>query len=188
MAARISEVPEFSGELELPAPPISRSSGAPPTAAVVEELPLASVAVAQAGPPTSAMGSVVSFEDDDYPADPVHLALDLPSGQLPNRRVSLPSISSVRSSVPPPDEELRAAPRASSVAVLRKGPELPPFVLRLLPAVALVVAALLLTILEQTYAAWAGEVLWLGPLRPAWISGPLMISGLGLLVYRIVKA
>lgn len=57
---------------------------------------------------------------------------------------------------------------------------------RISPALALLAAGVLVSMLDAAYAASAGEVLSLGPFRPAWLAAMLVLGGVGLLVYRVL--
>jgi serine/threonine protein kinase len=61
-----------------------------------------------------------------------------------------------------------------------------PLGLRLAPGTALVVVALAITGCDQIYAAVSDEVISLGPIRAGWIAGPLLLGGIGLIVYRLI--
>jgi serine/threonine-protein kinase len=50
---------------------------------------------------------------------------------------------------------------------------------RLVPGVALAVTSVLLTLLDRAYAAAAGEVFSLGPVRTSWIAAALLLGGVG---------
>jgi hypothetical protein len=61
-----------------------------------------------------------------------------------------------------------------------------PLGLRLAPGIAVVVVALAITGCDQIYAAVSDEVLSLGPIRAGWVAGPLLLGGIGLIVYRLM--
>jgi len=50
---------------------------------------------------------------------------------------------------------------------------------------AMVLAGILITIIEGAYASSKGEVLTIGPLRPGWIAGALVIGGIALALFRL---
>lgn len=90
----------------------------------------------------------------------------------------------------------RAAADASSEDRADRAPELarplreigePPSILRrFAPPVAMIVGGMLITAMDMAYAASAGQVLYIGPLRPAWVAAALVLGGIGLLVYRLL--
>ncbi len=61
-----------------------------------------------------------------------------------------------------------------------------PLGLRLAPGTALIVIALAITGCDQIYAAVSEEVISIGPIRAGWIAGPLLLGGIGLIVYRLI--
>jgi len=60
-----------------------------------------------------------------------------------------------------------------------------PLPVQLIPGIVLSVLALLVSVSDQIYAAASDEVLYLGPLRPGWIAGLLLVAGLGLIGHRL---
>jgi hypothetical protein len=58
---------------------------------------------------------------------------------------------------------------------------------RLVPALALVAGSIGLTLLDRLYAAFAGEVFSLGPLRTSWLAAALLVGGLGLVVRELLS-
>jgi eukaryotic-like serine/threonine-protein kinase len=57
---------------------------------------------------------------------------------------------------------------------------------RLLPGAGLAVASILLTLLDRIYAAFAGEVFSLGPLRTSWLAAALLVGGIGLIARELL--
>ena len=58
---------------------------------------------------------------------------------------------------------------------------------RLVPGLALVASSIVLTLLDRLYAAFAGEVFTLGPLRTSYVAAALLVGGLGLVVRELLS-
>ena len=58
---------------------------------------------------------------------------------------------------------------------------------RLLPGGAVVVGAILVTILDQLYSAVSGEVFTLAGMRTSVVAGFFMLVGVGLCLYRLKR-
>lgn len=57
---------------------------------------------------------------------------------------------------------------------------------RLRPGIALIGASILVTLVDQAYAASTGEVFALGPLRAGWIAGPLVLAGVVMVILQLL--
>ena len=57
---------------------------------------------------------------------------------------------------------------------------------RLLPGVAVVAGSIALTVADQAYAAYVGELLAIGPLRLVWLAVLLLVLGIGLVVHAVL--
>jgi len=57
---------------------------------------------------------------------------------------------------------------------------------RLWPGSALLVASIIVTLANQSYAASTGDPFSVGPIRATWLAGALMVSGIALLIYRFL--
>jgi tRNA A-37 threonylcarbamoyl transferase component Bud32 len=94
---------------------------------------------------------------------------------------------------PPGSAPDRAATRASATDLWERVVELvrgvwdedAPLGLQLVPGIALIGLALLVTVVDQVYVAATDEVLALGPIRPGWFAGLFLLGGIGLVAYRI---
>jgi hypothetical protein len=51
----------------------------------------------------------------------------------------------------------------------------------------MVALGVLITIIDGAYAAAHGEVFTLGPLRLAWVAAALVLTGIGLSLYRFLE-
>jgi eukaryotic-like serine/threonine-protein kinase len=94
---------------------------------------------------------------------------------------SLAPVSSRRVPKAEPPSTANEANTGSAPPSFRKPERLErPLTVRLVPGMALVAVSVLITVLDRWYAAAAGEVFALGPLRTSWIAGALLVGGLGL--------
>jgi len=82
-------------------------------------------------------------------------------------------------SLPPPPAPLRLSLAAAEHASLK---------VRLLPGAVLVAGAILVTILDQSYSAFSGEVFMVGPLRTSVLAGIVMLAGIGLALFRLKRS
>ena len=57
--------------------------------------------------------------------------------------------------------------------------------MRIAPGLALAVLAMLITVFDILYVTVTDEVLTIGPVRASWIAGPLLLAGIGLVLYRV---
>jgi hypothetical protein len=57
---------------------------------------------------------------------------------------------------------------------------------RLLPGAAALIGSIVLTLADQLYAEYVGEVFSLGPLRAVWLAGALMVLGIALVVMALL--
>jgi len=60
-----------------------------------------------------------------------------------------------------------------------------PIVVQLVPGIVVSVLGLLTSVTDQIYAASTDEVLYIGPVRPGWIAGLLLVAGLVLIGHRL---
>ena len=119
------------------------------------------------------------------------------------RSLSPPPVA-VRTSAPPVSASARQAQaslppvsRASATPVTPRSK--PPFRLklaadrdatlveRLLPGAAVLGGAIVVTILDQVYSAISGEIFMIGPLRTSVLAGLVMVLGVGLCAYRMLR-
>jgi serine/threonine-protein kinase len=82
-----------------------------------------------------------------------------------------------------PGEQSPAAP----LLVPRPQPIERSLLRRLVPGLALAASSILLTLLDRVYAAAAGEVFSLGPVRTSWVAAALLVGGLGLCARELVS-
>ncbi len=109
------------------------------------------------------------------------LAVATPPVDVPIRRDVAPSsppaapLSTVssKSSAPPASPPRPFAVSPGRIAVRDE----PSTFRRLIPALALIAASLVITLLGSVYSAVAGEVLAFGPIKLAWIAGLCLIGG-----------
>jgi hypothetical protein len=86
-------------------------------------------------------------------------------------------MASVASPVPPkPAFDLKLAPEAEATILER-----------LLPGLVILGGAVLVTILDQVYAAIAGSVFELFGLRTSVLAGLMMVAGIALCLYRLKR-
>jgi eukaryotic-like serine/threonine-protein kinase len=107
-----------------------------------------------------------------------------------------PSVSPAQASLPPVSRA-GAAPEASAMYVAPGSK--PPFRLklaadpdatlveRLLPGAVVLGGAIVVTILDQVYSAISGEIFMIGPLRTSVLAGLVMVLGVGLCAYRLLR-
>jgi len=100
--------------------------------------------------------------------------------------------SSLRPS-PPPAEPPKPpnGDRASTPSLVRPSSSQPPversLTQRLAPGLAVAASSIALTLLDRLYAAFAGEVFSLGPVRTSWLAAALLVGGLGLVVRELLS-
>jgi hypothetical protein len=160
-------------------------SDSPPPVVVTASLPPVSVQpLGGSLPPISRAGGAATGS-----LPPVSRAGAGPlQGSLPpvNVAASLPPMGRPASPQPPAPFNSLPAPRHTFQATLApaQGATL---LERLLPGGIVLGLALLLAVLDQAYSAAAGEIFSLGPLRTSVVSGLLMVLGIGLCVFRMIK-
>jgi serine/threonine-protein kinase len=179
-------------------------------------IPDLEVSVSRSARPTararSAAPSHGEIELED--AMSVELALDLPPHERPSARVSSsPDLATPAALLSQPGDPPAAhgapsaeAPRpslkASAAPAADSGPGPLEIAARLLrasaqnhetswvargaPGLALLALSIAVTVADQAYAAYAGEVFSLGPLRALWIAVAFMLSGIGWLAYQFL--
>jgi hypothetical protein len=202
MAERDSSDPRGPGAAGAPAPDaipdleVAPSGGAKPAAAHREPM------------------SVQDMEDFGMEGQPLELALDVgepvpsrPKLQRKPQAVAAPEppppppppadasqdgtadAAAAPDVAPPPNAPTATEKWATMVAFLRSvWDEDAPLGLQLVPGIALVAIALLLTLTNLIYSASTGEAISLGPLGAGWIAGLLLLAGIGLIAYRWAKS
>lgn len=79
-------------------------------------------------------------------------------------------------------------PALGPVSVPSPAPTAEPGIMRrLLPGIVMVVLSIIVTLVDQAYAAASGEVFALGPVRTTWIAGVVMIAGVSLIIHRLIQ-
>jgi serine/threonine protein kinase len=109
----------------------------------------------------------------------------VPVSSRPRGRLELaaPSVDQAKVGSTPPSgqsSDASALRHAEAVAVPQPARTERSLLRRLAPGLALAAASVVLTMLDRMYAASAGEVFALGPLRTSWIAAALLVGGLGL--------
>jgi serine/threonine-protein kinase len=151
-----------------------------------------------AAPSPVAHAAAPAFDFDEPLASGASLDLDLPPEEL-RRSVAPPKVAVATPPVldrPLAREPAPAAPREpSQTSSAPPRPPSPPLAVspgriaireepstfrRLLPALSLIAASLVLTLFGSVYSAVYGEILSFGPIKLAWIAGLLLLSGVGL--------
>jgi serine/threonine protein kinase len=159
-------------DLDLPPDePIPRRSLAPSSPSLAPDaLPLAD---APLGPLPSARPSPAPAKPSLAPSSPrppirpeslAHGATEPHLGSTPSGRRSDPA----------------GARQVGAVLVTSRPPAARSLLRRLAPGLSLASASVVLTMLDRVYAASAGEVFSLGPLRTSWVAAALLLGGLGL--------
>jgi hypothetical protein len=83
----------------------------------------------------------------------------------------------IRSSHPPPPPRSSPTPPKAPIPLAR----------RLLPGLAVAGSSIVLTLLDRVYAAVAGEVFTLGPLKTSMLAALLLLGGLALVGRELLK-
>ncbi len=196
-AASVAELPS----LELELPPMPRPSDIGKVAPAAPS----SAPGAASGAPTPAPSAAADFDDDEPLAIEIGIAA-VPTSLRPQTlapdvatSLSAPPASGPRS-LPVPAARASApslrAPAEPSPASVASRPTPRPLAeipasdggslgRRLRAPGVLVGLAILITIVDLAVARITGEVLMFGPLRPAWIAGPLLLAGVGLAFQRL---
>jgi serine/threonine protein kinase len=168
--------------------PVNRRASAP-------NLPAAQAPIAHSASP--------AFDFDEPLAGGASLDLDLPAGEELHRSLTPPKVIAV--AAPPLEVPIRrevapapppAAPAPAAAPNTSSAPPAPPprplavspgriavreepsTFRRLLPALALIAASLVITLFGSVYSALHGEVLAFGPIKLAWIAALFLIGGL----------
>ncbi|HWP05453.1 MAG TPA: serine/threonine-protein kinase [Polyangiaceae bacterium] len=110
-----------------------------------------------------------------------------PPGPSPSLAPLSPRAAPKLPDSPPPD----AGERTSAPPVVRTSTPLPesepPLLRRLAPGLALAASSIVLTLLDRMYAAFAGEVFTLGPVRTSWLAAALLVGGIGLAARELLS-
>lgn len=180
-----SKDPEPEPERAPPQPraPEPATAEAPPPSAAPSESK-------EEAPPSSGPVSSVGNQIELGPAGSgPGLELDL----APGERITSRSSPDLRAVTPPGSRtQTPSNPRISgSLPAVRppsaSGPSETNLGRYLMPG-GLIAAGILVTVAGQMYASSTGEVFSIGPLSPGLVAGPLVLAGIGLLVWRLVTA
>lgn len=163
-------------DLDLPADePIPRRSLAPSSPSISFEVPPLGDSQLAVPPPSGRVSPAPA------PAPPVPSLA--PVSSSPRGRVESPAPAEQQKLGSTPPSRQRSdpgAPRSDAVLTQKSPREERSLARRLVPGLALAGASVVLTMLDRVYAASAGEVFSLGPLRTSWVAAALLVGGLGL--------
>jgi serine/threonine-protein kinase len=159
-----------------------------------------------AAPSPVAHAAAPAFDFDEPLPGGASLDLDLPPDEPRRRSVTSPEVVAVatppvvdfargREPAAPPQPPSVAAREPQQPSVVQPRSPAPPLAVspgriavreepstfrRLLPALSLIAASLVITLFGSVYSALYGEILSFGPIKLAWIAGLLLLTGVGL--------
>jgi serine/threonine-protein kinase len=118
----------------------------------------------------------------------IDLALDRPITR-PSAATAASEPAPIQAGFAPRDAPVRRLERPFAQSVAGTAPSLAPepsLARRMVPGAAALAGSIALTVADQAYAAYVGELLAIGPLRAVWLAALLLMAGVGLVVYALL--